>query len=125
MDAAAAVAIAFVLVLLASRLREPTRRRFNAIFVAGAGAAYLSGGGLGAGEFAFTAVATYAAFRGLESYRWIAAAWLLHVAWDVAHHLCGAPIVPFVPTSSAGCAVTDSLLALWFWFGAPTLGPRR
>ncbi|MCY1059981.1 DUF6010 family protein [Nannocystis sp. SCPEA4] len=125
LDAAAAVAIAFVFVLLVSRLREPTRRRFNAIFVAGAGAAYLSGGGLGAWEFAFTAAAAYAAFRGLESYRWIAAAWLMHVAWDVAHHLWGAPIVPFVPTSSAGCAVTDSLLALWFWFRAPTIGPRR
>lgn len=123
-DAAAAVAVAFVFVLLVSRLREPTRHRFMAIFVAGAGSAYL-GGGLGAWEFAFAAVACYTAFRGLESYRWIAAAWLLHVGWDVAHHLWGAPIVPFVPTSSAQCAVTDALLAVWFVYGAPTVGPRR
>ncbi|MCY1009204.1 DUF6010 family protein [Nannocystis pusilla] len=123
-DAALAVAVAFVFVLLVSRLREPTRHQFMAIFVAGAGSAYL-GGGLGGWEFAYAAAASYAAFRGLASYRWIAAAWLMHVGWDVAHHLWGQPIVPFVPTSSAQCAVTDSLLAVWFYYGAPTLGPRR
>src|SRR3954454_17410257 len=89
-DAAMAVLVAIVFVLLASLLKEPTRRRFMAIFVAGAGAAYLNGG-LGLWEFLFTAAATYVAFRGLDSYRYIGVAWVLHSAWDVAHHLFGQP----------------------------------
>jgi hypothetical protein len=116
----APVVIACVFVLLGSLLKEPTRQKFMAIFVAGAGAAYLNGG-LGGWEFAFTAVATYVAYRGLDSYRFIALAWTMHVAWDVMHHFFGRPIVAFAATSSAGCAITDSLLAVWFFFGAPSV----
>ena len=114
------VVIAAIFVALMSLLREPTRQRFNAIFVAGAGAAYLSGG-FGVWEFPFTALATWLAFRGLDDYRFIAAAWLCHTVWDVAHHLWGNPIVPFQATSSAGCAITDALIAIWFWRGAPSV----
>jgi len=114
------VVIAAIFVALMSLLREPTRQRFNAIFVAGAGAAYLSGG-FGVWEFPFTALATWLAFRGLDDYRFIAVAWLCHTVWDVAHHLWGNPIVPFQATSSAGCAITDALIALWFWRGAPSV----
>lgn len=113
------VVMALVFIALASLLKEPARRNFNAIFVAGAGAAYLNGG-LGAWEFAFTAVATYCAYRGLASYGFIGLAWILHTLWDVAHHFYGRPIVYFQPTSSAGCAITDSILALWFFAGAPS-----
>jgi hypothetical protein len=116
----APVVIAALFVLLASLLREPTRQRFMAIFVAGAGAAYLNGG-LGLWEFLFTAVATVVAYRGLTDYRFIGAAWLLHTAWDVAHHFYGHPIVFFAPTSSAGCAITDALIAVWFFAGAPSV----
>jgi hypothetical protein len=119
-DVLAPFIVAAVVIALMSLLREPARRRFNAIFVAGAGSAYLSGG-LGLWEFAFAAIACYAAYRGLESYHWIGAAWLLHTAWDVVHHLYGNPIIPFSPTSSAGCAITDTLLAVWFFRGAPTI----
>lgn len=119
-DATFAIIGAVVFVGLSSLLREPARRRFNAVFVAGAGSAYLSGG-LGGWEFAYTAVATWVAYRGLESYAWIGAAWLMHTAWDVVHHLYGNPIVPFMPSSSAGCALTDALLALWFFCGAPSV----
>ena len=119
LDALPPVVIAGVFILLASLLREPSRQRFNAIFVAGAGAAYLNGG-LGPWEFAFTAVITYCAYRGLESYRWIGLAWILHTGWDVAHHFYGRPIVYFQPTSSAGCAITDALIAVWFFAGAPS-----
>ena len=84
------VVIAAIFVALVSLLREPTRLRFNAIFVAGAGSAYLSGG-FGVWEFPFTAVMTYLAFRGLDDYRFIGAAWMLHVVWDVLHHLYGQP----------------------------------
>jgi Family of unknown function (DUF6010) len=118
------VVLAGLLVLLASLLKEPARQRFMAIFVAGAGAAYLNGG-LGLWEFAFTALATVCAYRGLQSYAFIAIAWLLHTGWDVLHHLYGSPIVFFQPTSSAGCAITDSLIAIWFFLGAPSLFASR
>jgi hypothetical protein len=114
------VVIAVVFVLLASLLREPSRQRFNAIFVAGAGAAYLNGG-FGVWEFPFTVVATWLAYRGLDEYRFIGVAWLWHTMWDVAHHFWGNPIVSFQATSSAGCAITDALIALWFFAGAPSV----
>lgn len=123
-DAMQAAVIAVLFVLLASRLAEPTRRRFMAVFVAGAGAAYLDGG-LGGWEFLFTGVATYVAYRGLESYRFIGLAWLMHTAWDITHHLYGEPLISAMPTSSAGCAITDALIALWLFAGAPTVLGRR
>ncbi|GGP94343.1 hypothetical protein GCM10010266_16770 [Streptomyces griseomycini] len=76
-------------------VREPHRRRLNAVMLAGAGAAHLSGGGLGGWEFAFTALVTCVAFRGLEPWTFIGVAWLPHTAWDVVHHPEGDPIVPF------------------------------
>jgi hypothetical protein len=120
LDAIPPLVIAGIFILLMSLLREPTRQRFNAIFVAGAGAAYLNGG-LGPWEFAYTALATWIAYRGLDSYRFIALAWILHTGWDVIHHFYGRPIVYFQPTSSAGCAITDALIALWFFAGAPSV----
>jgi hypothetical protein len=111
------VVLAGVFIVVVSLIREPGRQRFMAIFVAGAGAAYLNGG-LGLWEFAFTTVATALAYLGLGSYRFIAAAWVLHSGWDVMHHLYGQPIVFLAPTSSAGCAIADALIAIWFFFGA-------
>jgi Family of unknown function (DUF6010) len=80
-----------------------------AILIGGTGAAYLSGGGLGYGELAFTAVVTFCAWRGLQSYRFIALGWLLPTAWDLVHHFHGRPILPFLPMSSLGCAITDAI----------------
>ncbi len=117
-DAAIATMAAVVFIFVVSLLGEPTRRRFMAVFVAGAGAAYLSGG-LGAWEFVFTAAATYVAYRGLDSYRFIGIAWLMHTVWDVVHHFYGRPIMEFAPMSSAQCAFTDAVVALWFFAGAP------
>ena len=111
---------ALVFVLAMSLVREPARREFNAILVAGAGAAYLNGG-LGFWEFPFIAVATAVAYLGLRSYRWIGAAWLLHTGWDVVHHHYGNPIWPWQPLSSVGCAVLDALIAVWFLSGAPSV----
>jgi len=107
------ILIGLAYVALNSFIREPHRRRFNAIMVAGAGAAYLSGGGFGPAELAFTAVVTYCAFRGLESWRFIGVAWLLHTAWDVAHHVKGYPLLPFAEHSSLGCAICDPVIAAW------------
>jgi Family of unknown function (DUF6010) len=120
LDALGPAVGAVVFVLAMSLVREPARQRFNAIFVAGAGSAYLNGG-LGLWEFPFIAVATAAAYLGLRSYRYIGIAWLLHTAWDVVHHLYGQPIWPWQPLSSFGCAVLDALIALWFLAGAPSV----
>jgi hypothetical protein len=119
-EALGAVAIAGVYITLSSLIKEPNRQKLSAIIVAGAGAAYLSGG-LGVWEFAFCALMTFLAFKGLDKYYFIGMAWLLHSAWDLVHHLYANPIVSFDPSSSAGCAVCDVVLAVWFFFNAPSL----
>ena len=117
----APIVVGVLYALLNSFLREPHRRRFNAIFVAGAGAAYLSGGGFGVWELPFTAAVTYCAYRGLESWRWIGIAWLLHSAWDLLHYFRGHPILPFAHSSSLGCAICDPVIAVWAIRGGPGL----
>lgn len=116
----APVLIGLIYITLNSLIPEPARRRFNAIMVAGAGAAYLNGG-FGMWEFAFLTVMTYIAYRGLDDYRFIGIAWLLHTCWDFAHYLYGNPIVPFAATSSFGCAICDPVIALWCFAGAPSI----
>ncbi|MFH8409311.1 DUF6010 family protein [Streptomyces sp. NPDC018019] len=107
--------------LLMGLIREPHRRRFNAVMVGGAGAAYLSGGGFGGWELPATAVITYVAYRGLESWTFVGIAWLLHTAWDLFHHLKGNPILPFVHDSSLSCAICDPVIALWCFRGGPSV----
>jgi Family of unknown function (DUF6010) len=120
MDTIGPVIVAVVYISLCSLFEEPNRRSFNAIFIAGAGAAYLNGG-FGVWEFVFLAVVTYCAYRGLRSYGFIGIGWLLHTGWDVLHHLYGNPIVPFVPDSSFGCAICDPVIALWCFAGASSV----
>jgi hypothetical protein len=107
-----------VFVLVMSLVREPARRTYNAIFVAGAMGAYI-GGGLGLWELPFAAVGSVVAYHGLRSPRFIGIAWLMHSAWDLVHHFFGNPIWPFVETSSFGCCVFDAVIAVWFVAGAP------
>jgi len=116
----APIMVALVYISACSLFREPTRRHFNAIMIAGAGAAYLSGG-FGLWEFAFNASLTYLAYQGLKSYRFIGVGWLLHTGWDVMHHLYGNPIIPFQPASSLGCAICDPVIALWCFAGGPSI----
>ncbi len=111
--------VAVVFIVLCSLFMEPQRRNFSAIMLGGAGAAYLNGG-LGIWEFAFATVVTFCAYRGLNNYRFLGVGWLLHTVWDVVHHFYGSPIVPFAPTSSAGCAICDVGIALWYFAGAPS-----
>jgi len=113
-----------VFIALMSFMREPTRRTFNAILVAGAGGAYLSGGGFGPWEVVYPVVATPVAFLGLQSYSFIGAAWLMHSGWDIAHHLYGNPIWPFMPTSSFGCMMFDAVIAMWFIGGGRSVWGR-
>lgn len=121
MSIIAPLVIGVLYVLLNSLIPPRHRRPFNAIMVAGAGAAYLGGGGMGLGEFAFTAVLTCVAYRGLSSWTFIGIAWLLHTAWDVLHHLNGTPIIPFAELSSFGCALCDPVIAAWCFAGGPSM----
>lgn len=114
-------ALAFVLSM--SLVKEPTRQRFNAVFVAGAAGVYLSGG-LGPWELVYPLLGSVAAYLALGSYRWLGVAWLMHATWDGVHHLYGNPIWPFMPTSSFGCILFDSAIALWFLAGAPSVYER-
>jgi hypothetical protein len=115
------VMIAIAFILLVSLIKEPNRRSFMAILVAGAGAAYLSGGGFGKWELVFCTVMAFCAYQGLRSYRFIGIGWLLHTTWDILHHLYGNPLLPFDATSSLGCAICDPVIAAWCFAGAPSL----
>jgi hypothetical protein len=112
--------VALIFITLCSLFKEPNRRNFSALLIAGAGAAYLNGGLLG-WEFVFCNVMTGVAYFGLKDYRLIGIGWLLHTAWDTVHHLYGTPIVPFAPLSSFGCMICDPVLALWYFRGAPSI----
>jgi hypothetical protein len=68
---------------------------------------------------AYPLLATPVVYAGLQAYRFIGIAWLMHAGWDLAHHFRGNPISPFMPTSSWGCLIFDSLIAIWFLAGAP------
>jgi hypothetical protein len=106
-------------VLLMSVVKEPARKTLNALLVAGASGVYLSGG-LGPWELVYPVAGTVVSYFALRSYRWIGVGWLMHAAWDVVHHLYGNPIWPFMPTSSFGCILFDSAIAVWFLADAPT-----
>jgi len=127
-DVAGPLVAALAFVYLMAFVPEPARRTVNVMLVAGAAGAYLSGG-FGGWELAFPAVAGPVAYLGLRSYRYVGIAWLLHAGWDVAHHLYGNPIWPFMPTSSFGCMIFDTAIAVWFLAGAPShrkaAAPRR
>jgi len=111
---------ALVFIFLMSLLSEPRRRTFNAVFVAGAMGAYISGG-LGLWELPFAAIGSVVAYLGLRSYRFVGVAWLMHSAWDLVHHFFGNPLWPFLETSSFGCCIVDAIIAGWFLAGAPSV----
>lgn len=111
---------ALLFVLGMSLVAEPQRRTFNAFLAAGACGVYISGG-FGPWEVLYAAVAMPVAYQGLRDYRFIGAAWLLHAAWDLPHHLWNRPIWPWQATSSLGCMIFDTLIAIWFFTNAPRI----
>ena len=117
LDYVGPVVAAIVFILIMSRVKEPARRSVNAILVAGASGVYMSGG-LGLWELLYAAVGGTVAYFGLRSYRLIGLAWLMHAGWDLVHHYYGNPIWPFMPTSSFGCMIFDTIIAIWFFAGA-------
>jgi hypothetical protein len=106
------------------RREQPTRRTFNATFLAGAMGAYISGG-LGLWELPFAVIGSIVAYRGLRSYRFLGVGWLMHSTWDLVHHFFGNPIWPFLETSSFGCFLFDAVVAAWFFVGAPSVCGKR
>jgi len=116
----AAIVIAVIFILVMSLLKEPHRKKVNAIILGGAGGVYWSGG-LGVWEFLFGTLLLCVAYKGLNSYTFIGIGWLLHTIWDLVHHFYGEPIVFLEPSSSAGCAICDPIIAVWFFFGAPNV----
>jgi Family of unknown function (DUF6010) len=121
-DYAGPLFCAALFVVAMSQVKEPARRTLNAIFAAGATGVYLSGG-FGPWELLYPAIATPIVYLGLRSYRLIGLAWLMHACWDILHHFWGNPIWPFMPTSSFGCMIFDSFIAVWFLSGAPAIFP--
>jgi hypothetical protein len=119
MDYAGPALGALLFVAVMSLVSEPTRRTLNTIILAGASGVYLSGG-FGLWELTYPVIGAAIAFRGLRSYRLIGVGWLIHACWDVAHHLWGNPIWPFMPSSAFGCMIFDSMIAPWFLAGAPS-----
>lgn len=115
---------AVVFIAVMSLVPHPSRRSLNAIFAAGAVGAYI-GGAFGVWELGYPVLATPVVYLGLRSYRAIGLAWLMHAGWDLPHHLVGHPIWPFMRTSSLGCMVFDSVIAVWFLAGAPSLYRRH
>ena len=111
---------AVVFVIIMSFVREPTRRTLNAVLVAGSVGTYLCGG-FGVWELLYLPAATPVVYAGLRSYRSIGIAWQMHSGWDIAHHVWGNPIWPFMPTSSLGCLIFDAGIAMWFLAGAPSV----
>src|SRR5437899_8584501 len=109
---------ALLFVAAMSLVAEPTRRTLNAIILAGASGVYLSGG-FGLWELTYPVIGAAIAFRGLRSYRFIGVGWLIHAGWDIAHHLWGNPIWPFMPSAALGCMILHSLIASWLLAGAP------
>jgi len=119
-NALMAILVAFVFIIIMSLVKEPNRQIINALIIAGAGGTYWSGG-LGFYEFPLGVIMIFLAFRGLKNYTFIGIGWLVHTVYDVLHHFYGNPIIPMAPLSSAGCAVCDPVLAVWCFFGAPSL----
>ena len=120
MTAIGALFIAGLYITIFSLVKEPNRQIINALIIAGAGATYWSGG-LGYYEFPLGIIMIYLAFKGLKNYKFLAFGWMVHTVYDVLHHFYGNPIVPMSPSSSAGCAICDPILALWLFMGAPSV----
>lgn len=118
--ATSAVIVGIVVIVFGSLIPEPTRQKLMAIVLAGASGVYFSGG-LGVYEYPLSMAILLFAFVGLRYYPAIGIGWLLHTFSDILHHNIGHPIISFVPTSSAGCAICDAVISLWFFLKAPSV----
>jgi len=120
MDVLGPILIALIFISLCSLLKEPKRRNFMAIMIAGAGAAYLNGG-LGKWEFVFTTIVTWFAYKGFNPTGSLAL---------VGYYIpVGTSCITFteIPSSRSrqplpwGCAICDPVIAAWCFAGAPSV----
>ena len=120
LDIVLPIVVAGVFIGLTSLFKEPTRQKFSALFIAGAGFVYF-GSSFRGWEVAYGALFLWLAYRSLTDYKFVGIGWMVHVAWDIVHHLYGKPILPYVPLSSFGCAICDTGIAIWYFLGAPSM----
>ena len=107
-----------VFIAIMSRIRDAVRLPLNAAFVIGASGVYMSGG-FGLWEVVYAMLAgPVLGYFALRSYYAIGIGWLCHATWDILHHLYGHPIWPFMPSSSFGCLIFDTVIGAWFLCGA-------
>ncbi len=111
---------ALVFICVMSLIKEPLKRQINVVIAGGFSTLYVNGG-FGVWEFVYMALATIPAVLGHRSYKFIGVAWLMHAAWDLLHHFYGNPLWEFSELSSLGCAVMDSIVAVWFFADAPSV----
>lgn len=116
----APVIVAGVFIGFTSLFQEPARQKFSALMIAGAGFVYF-GSSFRGWEVAYGALFLWLAYRSLTNYTFVGIGWMLHVAWDIVHHLYGEAILPYVPLSSLGCAICDTGIAVWYFLGAPSI----
>lgn len=114
------VVYAIVFVLVVGAIKEPIRQKSMAIMIAMAGGlfAYPPYAELG---FMWGAAIAVCGYFGLKSYKFIGLGWILHAIWDTLRYSQDAGLVGQAPHSSLGCAVFDPMIALWFFFGAPSV----
>jgi len=115
-----ATTIAAIYMTVFSFVKEPLRQKINALIIAGAGGVYWSSG-LGFYEFPLGIIMIFLAYKGLKNYKYLALGWIVHTIYDLLHHYYGNPIIPMAPSSSAGCAICDPILAIWLYFNAPSV----
>jgi Family of unknown function (DUF6010) len=109
-----------IFITLMSLLKEPLRQKINAGLIAVAGGAYINAGLMPFDQL-FNVLLVFIAYKGLQDYKFIALGWILHTCWDIVHHFYGNPIDPTMPDSTNVCAFFDPQIALWFYFGAPSI----
>ena len=116
---------AAIFVLVMSRVRPEVRLPLNAVLVIGASGVYMNGG-FGLWQLAYAALAgPVLGYWALRSYYVIGICWLVHATWDLLPHSYGTPIWAFMPSSSVGCLIFDTLISVWFLAGAPALLVRE
>lgn len=109
-----------IFVTIMSLLQEPWRQKINAGLIAVAGGAYVNGGLLPFDNL-FNILLVCVAYKGLQDYKFIALGWILHTCFDIVHHFYGNPIDPSIPYSTNVCAFFDPMIAIWFFFKAPSI----
>jgi Family of unknown function (DUF6010) len=109
-----------IFITIMSLLKEPLRQKINAGLIAVAGGAYINAGLMPFDQL-FNVLLVFIAYKGLQNYKFIALGWLLHTCWDIVHHFYGKPIDITIPDSTNVCAFFDVFIAIWFYYGAPSV----